>query len=131
MSKVIASLVVAAAVLYAVVLAEAQQARKIQRIGYISGRSGPGPLDEVFKTALRELGYIDGQNIIIESINAVGTTLASTLNITSSSKSGVVDVNTIQIDGALKTLSAPVVTIPLAAIPRCISARSRSGLAGR
>src|SRR6266404_342558 len=65
MSKVIASLVVAAAVLYAVVLAEAQQARKIQRIGYISGRSGLGPLDEVFKTALRELGYIDGQNISI------------------------------------------------------------------
>ena len=65
MSKVIASLVVAAAVLYAVVLAEAQQARKIQRIGYISGRSGPGPLDEVFKTALRELGYVEGQNITI------------------------------------------------------------------
>ena len=65
MSKVIASLVVAAAVLYAVVLAEAQQARKIQRIGYISGRSGPGPLDEVFKTALRELGYVEGQNISI------------------------------------------------------------------
>ncbi|HEX4795260.1 MAG TPA: VCBS repeat-containing protein [Humisphaera sp.] len=54
---------------------------------------------------------VHGQNIIIESINAVGTTLASTLNITSSSKSGVVDVNTIQIDGALKTLSAPVVLL--------------------
>ena len=65
MSKVIASLVVAAAVLYAVVLAEAQQPGKIHRIGYISGRSGPGPLDEVFKTALRELGYVEGQNISI------------------------------------------------------------------
>src|SRR6266576_1030703 len=65
MSKVIASLVVAAAVLYAVVLAEAQQARKIYRVGYISGRSGPGPLDEVFKTSLRELGYVEGQNITI------------------------------------------------------------------
>jgi putative ABC transport system substrate-binding protein len=45
--------------------AEAQQPRKLHRIGYISGRSGPGPLDEVFKTALRDLGYADGQNVNI------------------------------------------------------------------
>ena len=65
MSKVIAALVVAAAVLYTVVFAEAQQARKVYRVGYISGRSGAGPLDEVFKTALRELGYVEGQNVSI------------------------------------------------------------------
>jgi ABC-type uncharacterized transport system substrate-binding protein len=45
--------------------AEAQQPGKVHRIGYISGRSGAGPLDEVFKTALRELGYVEGQNISI------------------------------------------------------------------
>ncbi|HEV8723837.1 MAG TPA: ABC transporter substrate-binding protein [Candidatus Binatia bacterium] len=44
-------------------LAEAQQPVKVHRIGYISGRSGPGPLDEVFKIALRELGYVEGQNV--------------------------------------------------------------------
>jgi putative ABC transport system substrate-binding protein len=44
---------------------EAQQSAKVQRIGYISGRSGVGPLDEVFKTALRELGYVEGENISI------------------------------------------------------------------
>jgi ABC-type uncharacterized transport system substrate-binding protein len=44
---------------------EAQQPGKVQRIGYISGRSGVGPLDEVFKTALRELGYVEGENISI------------------------------------------------------------------
>lgn len=44
---------------------EAQQARKTYRIGYMSGRSGPGPLDDVFKSALRELGYVEGQNIAI------------------------------------------------------------------
>jgi putative ABC transport system substrate-binding protein len=43
----------------------AQQPGKVHRIGYISGRSGAGPLDEVFKTSLRELGYIEGQNINI------------------------------------------------------------------
>jgi putative tryptophan/tyrosine transport system substrate-binding protein len=45
--------------------AEAQQSGKVYRIGYISGRSGAGPLDEVFKTALRELGYMEGQNLSI------------------------------------------------------------------
>jgi putative ABC transport system substrate-binding protein len=45
--------------------AEAQQAGKIYRIGYISGRSGTGPSDEVFKAALRELGYVEGQNVTI------------------------------------------------------------------
>ena len=45
--------------------AEAQQEGKPNRIGYISGRSKAGPLDEVFKTALRDLGYVEGQNISI------------------------------------------------------------------
>jgi ABC-type uncharacterized transport system substrate-binding protein len=44
---------------------EAQQPGKVHRIGYLSGRSGAGPLDEVFKTALQELGYVEGQNISI------------------------------------------------------------------
>jgi putative tryptophan/tyrosine transport system substrate-binding protein len=47
------------------VSAEVQEPGKVRRIGYISGRSGAGPLDEVFKTALRELGYVEGQNISI------------------------------------------------------------------
>jgi hypothetical protein len=42
------------------VSAKAQQPGKLYRIGYISGRSGAGPLDEVFKTALRELSYVEG-----------------------------------------------------------------------
>src|SRR6266545_896295 len=46
-------------------VSEAQQPGKVHRIGYISGRSGVGPLDEVFKTALKELGYVEGQNISI------------------------------------------------------------------
>ncbi len=44
--------------------ADAQHPGKVHRIGYISGRSGAGPLDEVFKTALRQLGYVEGQNVI-------------------------------------------------------------------
>jgi putative ABC transport system substrate-binding protein len=43
--------------------AAAQQATRDYRIGYLSGRSEAGPLDEVFKTALRELGYVEGKNV--------------------------------------------------------------------
>jgi putative ABC transport system substrate-binding protein len=41
--------------------AEAQPT-KIYRIGYL----GPGPVDEAFRQALRDLGYIEGKNLIIE-----------------------------------------------------------------
>ena len=43
--------------------AQAQQAGKKYRVGYLAARSGSGELDEAFKARLRELGYIDGQNI--------------------------------------------------------------------
>jgi putative ABC transport system substrate-binding protein len=45
---------------------EAQQAKKMPRIGYLgSGRSGT-PQDKAFIQGLRDLGYIEGQNIAIE-----------------------------------------------------------------
>jgi putative ABC transport system substrate-binding protein len=47
-------------------LAEAQQPGKVPRIGYLSLRSGFGVNDEAFRQALRELGYSEGQNIIVE-----------------------------------------------------------------
>ena len=39
---------------------------KTARIGYLSFRSGPSFLDEAFRQGLRELGYVEGQNISIE-----------------------------------------------------------------
>jgi putative ABC transport system substrate-binding protein len=52
------------ALLFALSLsAHAQQPGKIYRIGYLAVRSGPGVLDESLKTGLRELGYVEGQNI--------------------------------------------------------------------
>ena len=47
---------------------EAQQATKVPRIGYLSGidRAGESPRSEGIRLALRELGYIEGQNIVIE-----------------------------------------------------------------
>jgi len=46
--------------------AHAQQATKIARIGYLSPGPGPSFYDEAFRKGLRELGYVDGQNIAIE-----------------------------------------------------------------
>ncbi len=45
----------------------AQQAKKVLRIGFLFyGSSGPSPELEAFRQGLRELGYIEGQNIAIE-----------------------------------------------------------------
>jgi putative ABC transport system substrate-binding protein len=53
---------------------EAQQPKKIPRIGYLSS-SDPATEStrtEAFRAALRELGYIEGQNIAIEYRYAEG-----------------------------------------------------------
>jgi len=55
--------------LLAVSLVGAQQAKKTPRIGYLSIGSGGGQRGEAreaFRQGLRELGYIVGQNIVIE-----------------------------------------------------------------
>jgi putative tryptophan/tyrosine transport system substrate-binding protein len=52
--------------------AEAQQARKAHRIGVLSPDSPPPGLFEAFQERLRELGYVEGKNIAIESRHAGG-----------------------------------------------------------
>jgi putative tryptophan/tyrosine transport system substrate-binding protein len=46
--------------------AKAQQAGKVYRIGYLSLRNGIESREEALLKSLRNLGYIEGQNIIIE-----------------------------------------------------------------
>jgi putative tryptophan/tyrosine transport system substrate-binding protein len=48
--------------------AEAQQSTKIPRIGYLTGATpdGQSARIEAFRQGLRELGYIEGKNIVIE-----------------------------------------------------------------
>jgi putative tryptophan/tyrosine transport system substrate-binding protein len=49
--------------------AEAQQPKKVPRIGYVSGSgdaNNPGPLVEAFRQGLRDLGYTEGKNILVE-----------------------------------------------------------------
>jgi len=47
-------------------LAQAQQPKKIWRIGYLSLSAKPSARDEAFVQGLRDLGWVDGQNISIE-----------------------------------------------------------------
>jgi putative ABC transport system substrate-binding protein len=52
---------------------EAQPAAKVARIGYLSGNLASGlHLRESFLQGLRELGYVDGHNVVIEYRDAEG-----------------------------------------------------------
>src|SRR5437870_5987876 len=62
----LSSILIAVAVLAVAVIAEAQQAKKIPRIGLLGLASGPAAPEESFLQGLRDLGYVEGQNITIE-----------------------------------------------------------------
>jgi ABC-type uncharacterized transport system substrate-binding protein len=64
----------AASVLICFHPAAAQQPKKVYRIGYLAGieRATDSPRSEAIRLALRELGYIEGQNIAIEYRYAEG-----------------------------------------------------------
>src|SRR4030095_5914564 len=51
------------------VSAEAQEPRKVPRVGYMTstGNSNdPGPSGQAFRQGLQDLGYIEGKNILLE-----------------------------------------------------------------
>src|SRR5262245_56000233 len=69
MKKVAAlSLLIAVALVAFAVIVEAQQPKKVFRIGYLSNTDAATDSSraEAIRLALRELGYMEGQNIAIE-----------------------------------------------------------------
>src|SRR5215471_6766273 len=97
--------------------AEAQQPPKVPRIGFL--RAGPPPRDfvEGFRQGLRDLGYVEGQNMVIDYRFTDGTT-AQLPNLAGELLQGKVDV--VLASGteavlAMKTLT-PTVPIVLAGV---------------
>ena len=45
---------------------EAQQARKVPHVGVLQAGAPPEPLVEAFREGLRDLGYVEGRNIVLE-----------------------------------------------------------------
>ncbi len=65
--------VLALSLLAAPLAAEAQQAAKVTRIGYLSTNLAASPhLPEAFRQGLRDLGYVEGRNLVIEYRDAEG-----------------------------------------------------------
>src|SRR5437773_12311017 len=65
------SIVFVVVLLAVAVIAEAQQQPKIPRIGFVSARADPTPTTpdssaDALRQGLRNLGYIEGKNIVIE-----------------------------------------------------------------
>src|SRR5438093_1076040 len=70
----LSSILIAVALLSVGVTAEAQQPKKVPRIGYLSSvdPATESTRSEAIRLALRERGYIEGQNIAIEYRYAEG-----------------------------------------------------------
>ena len=54
---------------------QAQQSVKIPRIGFLSGSgaaSNPATSEKAFRQGLRDLGYVDGKNVLLETRYAEG-----------------------------------------------------------
>ncbi len=63
----------AGALLTAPLAAEAQQAAKVARLGFLALNPAANPhLHEAFRQGLRDLGYVEGRNLVIEYRSAEG-----------------------------------------------------------
>jgi putative ABC transport system substrate-binding protein len=71
MNKRILGLVLGAMLFALCVYAQAQQPKKVPRIGFLTLVASPSAR-EVFQQGLRDLGYVEGQNIVIEYRHAAG-----------------------------------------------------------
>src|SRR5215831_14230255 len=74
MSEKVVGLVLCAMLFALCSSAQAQQPKKTPRIGYLIGSSPSADAAryEAFRQSLRELGYVEGKNIVIEARNAEG-----------------------------------------------------------
>jgi putative tryptophan/tyrosine transport system substrate-binding protein len=73
MRRIGLAVVLAVSLVLALLAAEAQEATKIARIGYLAlDRAASPHLVEAFLQGLRDLGYVEGRNVVIEYRDAGG-----------------------------------------------------------
>src|SRR4030095_2539706 len=72
MTKIVLFWLMATILLSTVSFTEAQEAKKIPRIGFLAVLARILTTEQAFLQGLRDLGYIDGQNIIIDYRFAAG-----------------------------------------------------------
>jgi putative tryptophan/tyrosine transport system substrate-binding protein len=61
--RLIGLVILALSLVLAPPAADAQKAGKVYRVGLLTPASGRNPIDEVFERSLKELGYVEGQNL--------------------------------------------------------------------
>jgi len=66
MNKKVTGLLLGAVLVALSFSVEAQQPKKVPRIGYLTLGAGPAEPEVEFKQRLRDLGWVEGQNVIIE-----------------------------------------------------------------
>jgi len=71
--RLVFSIALALGGLFSPVAAEAQQAAKVARIGFLATNLAASPhMAEAFRQGLRDLGYVEGRNLAIETRDAGG-----------------------------------------------------------
>ena len=78
MKKILLVSIIATLILAAMDTVEAQQPTKMPRIGYLATRNSPtsttpDPAADAFQQGLRDLGYVEGKNILVEYRYAGGS----------------------------------------------------------
>lgn len=97
------------------VSADAEQAIKIPRIGYVSGTgtsSDQGPYVEALRQGLRDLGYVEGKNFVVEYRGADGN-LDRIPNFVNELAQLKVDIIVAPIPGVIRAAKQASKTIPI------------------
>jgi putative tryptophan/tyrosine transport system substrate-binding protein len=93
-------------------MAEAQQSKKVYRIGYLSMRSAPSEREEAFKQGLSEFGLVDGENVQIEYRWAKGKT-ESLPQLAAELVRLKVDVIVVPATAAIEAVKKATTTVPI------------------
>lgn len=109
------SILVVVILLAVAVIVEAQQPKKISRIGYVSGTgtaTNQGPYVEALRQGLRDLGHVEGQTFVIEYRGAEGQ-IERVPNLVEELINLKVDLLVAPVPGAIRTAKQATKTIPI------------------